>query len=246
MNNSECQAKNKEDCWKHGSHLGTLTPAKARQNAALALQDGKVDAGEATTHLRTLAYFDTEEDAPIVKDLQKASGVTVAPALWNKWETSAKTSKAVFAFEQSYTQKYGAGSNEDKELLIQSKFKMTPTRYYQMLNSNPVVEHARKQVEAEIPPSADFLSDRERGKEVTQALQTRLYGGTQKLPQPKRTLEQALAEFDIAEAMDERDNADLQDKRRIWIDQAAQRQADINYYTEPEPADNRAKVRKRR
>lgn len=230
MTDTQCRAKDPSTCWKHGSGISTLNHSRAEANAKSFLKSDTADGRAALDHARTLAYFGDNQDSPLVQRLTSANPIDVET--WEKWDVSNARSKEVLEFEKKYSKEKGGGFNPQKETEIKKHFGFSGIRYAQILRGNPVVQDAQKQIEADTPPvGTDFISARNHTQFITKALQTEFFGGTKTLAQPFRTARQQQEDFDMAEAIVEREQQEAADNRHIWNNASAESRAKAAYYT---------------
>lgn len=245
MTTSACKAKNPATCWKHGSaYVIPLTPAGVYGNA-LALT-AEIASGEknlkdyetkdfATKLVRFLAYFpetrDSEEAHTFLKLTENGD-----EARYEKIKESVSKSKKVLDFDKAYVKEHGLGHNVAKSVAINKEFGVSDVRYYQMLNNNPEVMYARRQIREAAKVSdekEDFITDRQKETEINQAAIRHLYGvkAAKKVSQPYRSARQVNQAFDAWESELESDRLRAADRSRVYVDQTAEAKAEREYYT---------------
>lgn len=223
---TRCRAKDPSTCPVHGSGITILTQTTAKKEAATYLAQGNTNSSEAKKHLQTLAYF----KATGSEEYKALSATTSLDA--QKTAEAAERFRKVLEFEQSYSTNYGYGSNKEKEQAIQREFNVSPVRYYQMLNNNPVVQHTKAQVAAKIPVTGtDFISKREREAAINTAVSEKLYGGNVELKNEARSANQIKNDFNRWEIAIEREQATRADSSRILADSPADIRAEKRHYT---------------
>jgi hypothetical protein len=222
---TRCRAKDPNTCPVHGSGVTVLTQTTAKKEAAAYIAQGNANPAEAKKHLQALTYFKATGS-----EEYKALAATTSLDI-QKTTEAAERFRKVLEFEQSYSTNYGYGSNKEKEQAIQRKFNVSPVRYYQMLNNNPIVQHTKAQVAAKIPVQGnDFISKRERETAINTAVSEKLYGGDVELKNEVRSAQQIKDDFNRWEIAIEREQAIRADSSRVVADSPAGIRAENQYY----------------
>jgi len=223
---TRCRAKDPSACPVHGSGIAVLTQSTAKKEASAYITSGNNNPTEAKKHLQALTYFKATES----EEYKALSATTSLDT--QKTAEAAERSRKVLEFEQSYSTNHGYGSNKEKEQAIQREFNVSPVRYYQMLNNNPIVQHTKTQVAAKIPTTGtDFISKREREAAINMAVSEKLYGGNVELKNEVRSARQVNEDFNRWEIAIEREQATRADNSRVLIDSPADVREEKRYYT---------------